>query len=137
MTERGRDLSWSSSHRGTEYRLIITAVVGLCGVGVAGSVVPGVDATVGAVLIAGLAVALGMAVVRRELRIRRRLADVDGTRYASRPSGGASRTRVGPGDDAPVPPAPIRRPARALTVVPISPSASAVASPRTPTGGAA
>jgi hypothetical protein len=137
MTERGRGLSWSTSHRGTEYRLIIAAVVGLSAIGAAGSVVPGLDTTVGADLIAGGAVGVGVAMVRRELRIRRRLADVDGIRYASRPPGGISRTRVGPGDDAPVPPAPIRRPARALTVVPIAPSVSAVGGPRTPTGGAA
>jgi hypothetical protein len=124
--------TWSSSHRGTEYRLIITAVVGLCAAGAAGSVVPGLDTTVCAVLIAGGVVAVGMSVVRRELRIRRRVADVDGTRYASRPSGEISRTRVGPDDDAPVPPAPIRRPALAPTV---PTSVSAVADPRTPTGG--
>jgi hypothetical protein len=134
--ERGRGLSWSSSHRSTEYRLIMTAVIGLCTAGAAGNVVPGLDTAVGAALIAGGAVAVGVAVARRELRIRRRTADIDGTRHAPRPLGGTSQTRVGPGDDAPVPPAPIRRPARALTVVATSPSASAVAGPRTPTGGA-
>lgn len=133
--------SWSSSHHGTEYRLIMTGVLALCAAGAAGSVVPGLDTTVSAVLIGAVLAAVGVAVVRREARIRRRIADTDGLRYWPRTPGGAPETRVGPGDGAPVLPAPTCRPARALTVVPTSsatsPAAPAPSRPSTPSGGAA
>ena len=123
-------MSWSSSHRSTEYRLIMTVVVGLCAAGAAGSVVPGLDTAIGAVLIGAMVVAVGLAVVRRELRIRRRLADLDGTiRPAPRPSDPTPALRPGPADAA--------RPR--LTVVgdrcfPATPLATPVPSPAAPTG---
>lgn len=92
-------MSWSSSHRGTEYLLIMTVVFGLCAAGAAGSVVPSLDTAVGAVLLGGVVVAFGVAVVRRELRIRRRLADLDGTiRPAPRSPDPTPALRPGPGD---------------------------------------
>lgn len=51
---------------------------------------------------------LGVVVLRPE---RARVADTH-TRRAARPPGNAPHTRVGPGDDAPAPPAPSRRPDR-------------------------
>ena len=122
--------SWSSSHRGTEYRLIMTGVLAVCAAGAAGSVVPGLDTAVGAVLIAAVLIAVGVAVLRRKLRIRRRVADLDGLRYWPRSPGGAAQTRVGPGEHASVPLAPTDCPDRALAVVP-------AVSPFTPSGGAA
>lgn len=79
-------MSWSSSHRGAEYRLIMAAVTGLCALAVVASVVPVVEHIAGVVLIAGAVLAVVAAVVRRELRIRRRIADTDGTWHAFRPS---------------------------------------------------
>lgn len=94
-------MSWSSSHRGTEYRLIMAVVIGLCAAGAARSVVHGLDTAVGAVLIGAVVVAVGVAVVRRELRIRRRLADLDGTiRPAPRPPDPTPALRPGPADAA-------------------------------------
>lgn len=138
-------MSWSSSHRGTEYRLIMMVVIGLCAAGAAGSVVPGLDTAIGAVLIGAVVVAVGVAVVRRELRIRRRLADLDGTiRLAPRPPDPTPELRVQPGDAAQVAPAPTR-----LTVVrsrdvpavppstPVLSPAAAAGRPDTFTGGVA
>ena len=92
----------------TEYRLIVAAITGLCATAVVASVVPVVEAVTGAVLIAaGVAAVVGW-VVRRERRIRRRLADVDGTTFWPAPPagvGGAPVPRVGPGVKTPAPPA--------------------------------
>ena len=109
-----RGTSWSSAHRGTEYRLIMASIVGLCAVGAAGSVVPGLDTAIGAVLVAAVLGALAVVAVRRQLRIRRRIADIDGTRPAVRPAAGATEPRVGPGVVTPVSPASITRAAHQL-----------------------
>lgn len=133
-------MSWSSSHRGTEYRLIMTVVVGLCVAGAAGSVVPGLDTAVGAVLIGAVVVAVGVAVVRRELRIRRRLADLDGTiRPAPRPPDPTPALRPAPVAAAPPHLTVIRdrsRPATPITT-PVPSPAAAAGRPDTSTGGVA
>lgn len=139
--DRVRGVSWSSAHRSTEYRLIMTVIVGLCAAGAVGSVVPGLDAAVGAVLGAAALGAVAVVAVRRELRICRRIADTGGTRPAPRPVAGATEPRVGPGDATPVPPAPITRAGHPLNPLPTRlPAASPAASrarPSTPSGGAA
>lgn len=133
----GRTGSWSSSRRGTEYRLIMTAVLTVCAADGAGSVVPGLDTAVGAVVVPAVLVGVGVAVVRREVRIRRRIADTDGLRYWPRPPGAASVSRVGPGEHAPVLPAPTCRAPQALPAA--LPVVSLVGAGRPPvsTGGAA
>jgi len=78
----------------------------------------------GAVLIATVLGSVAVGVLRRELRIRRRIADTDGTLHAPRPPGGATRSRVGPGERTPVPPATTARPGRLLAVVPTDSSIS-------------
>jgi hypothetical protein len=101
----------NSSRQGTEHRLIMAALTGLCALAVVSSIVPIVEHIPGvALILIGLGCA-GCLAIRRELRIRRRIAHIDGPRYAQRP-GGASQSRVGPGDHAPVSSAPTR-----LTVV--------------------
>ena len=97
----------NSSWQGTKHRLIMAALTGLWALAVVSSIVPIVEHIPGvALILIGLGCA-GCLAIRRELRI----ADIDGTRCAQRP-GGASQSRVGPGDHAPVPSAPTR-----LTVV--------------------
>lgn len=102
MTEQGwaaaggRGMGWSAGRRDTEYRLIMTAVKWLCTAGAASNIVPGIDTVIGAVLVAGVLVAVGVAVVRRELQIRRSARRRRWHPYASRPPRGISRTRVGP-----------------------------------------
>lgn len=131
--DRGR--SWSSSHRGTEYRLIMTVIVGLCAAGAGGSVIPGLDAAVGAVLVAAALGAVAVVITRRELRIRGRIADTFGARPVPRPASGATEQRVGPGVVIPVPPAstaqahPLQR---VLAHVPLAPPAATRARPSTP-----
>ncbi|MCW2899254.1 MAG: hypothetical protein JWO67_1519 [Streptosporangiaceae bacterium] len=134
-------MSRSPSHLGVEYRLIMTTVVGLCLAGAAGSVVPGLDIVVGAVLIAAAMVACGSWVVRRELRIRRRLADTDGTLHlAPRRPAQVPAPRVGLGDRAPVSPAPTRLRVVAGPTAHATPASSPTAADRRlgpPTGGVA
>lgn len=119
----------------------MAGALGVCAAAVAGSVVPGLDLAVGVVLVAAALAAVGVAVLRRERRIRARIADTDGARYWPHTSGGPAQTRVGPGEHAPAPPAPTGPPARALAVVPADPTSSpagpVAGRPCTPSGGAA
>ncbi|GEC22881.1 hypothetical protein PHY01_51640 [Pseudonocardia hydrocarbonoxydans] len=78
---------------GTAYRLIMAAAAILCGVAAAAGIWPAVDRVVSAVVVGvfvGVAVAGCVAVVRRELRIRRRLAAIQPLGATDRP-----RQRVG------------------------------------------
>jgi hypothetical protein len=59
----------------TDYRLTITGVLTACAVGALGAVWPALHWIVPAVLAAIVAGAVLIAAIRRELRIRRRLAD--------------------------------------------------------------
>lgn len=72
---------------------------------------PKIEHVIGAAPLATglLSLAVAVAVVQRERRICARSADPH-TRTAARPPAGAPSTRVGPGDQAPVPSAPTRRP---------------------------
>jgi hypothetical protein len=66
-------------HRRVEYRLIMAGVCVLCAVGAVSAVVPAVEHALTVVLAVAAAVAvvaLCVAAVRRELRIRRRLAAI-------------------------------------------------------------
>lgn len=89
--------------RPTDHCLAIAAASVLCGLAVVSSIAPAVEHVTGAVLVVAAAGWLAIAVVRRELRIRARLAD-PGTRPA--PARRAPGLRAGPGDRAPVTPAP-------------------------------
>jgi hypothetical protein len=59
----------------TDYRLIRTAVIALCALGALASVWPVLDLIVPAVLAVAGATAWVVSAIRRELQIRRRLAD--------------------------------------------------------------
>lgn len=138
---RARGASWSSGHRGAEYRLIMIVVIGLCAAGAAGVVVPGLDTAIGAVLAAAAFGAVAVVAVRRELRIRRRIADTDGTLRLRRPAAGVTELRVGPGDATPDPLASTARADHPLHPVPghlaaVSPAATH-ARLFTPSGGVA
>lgn len=77
----------------TEYRLIMAAIAILCGVAAASGIWPAVERVVSAVVVGvlfGVAVAGFVAMVRRELRIRRRLAAIQPLGVTARP-----RQRVG------------------------------------------
>lgn len=88
--------------RSSDYRVLIAMATGGCVLAAVSAVVAVVEHVVGvAVIVTGLGW-LAVAVLRRELRIRRRLADVAGTRPVP------PRPRVGPGEHAPAPPAPVR-----------------------------
>lgn len=69
MNRRGPDDS-------SEYPLLMTAVCVVCVLGFVSSVVPLVEHIVGGALIVGAALWGAVIVLRRELRIRRRLADL-------------------------------------------------------------
>lgn len=72
-------------------RLLMTAIGMVCGLGCASSLWPPLDAVLVTVTVMGGAATVGTALVRRELRIRRRVCDVDGLRFAVRatPSAGS------------------------------------------------
>lgn len=69
-------------NRGSDYRVLMAMATGACVLGAVSAVVVVVEDLVGVVLIAAGADWLAVAVLHRERRIRRRLADVDGTRPA-------------------------------------------------------
>lgn len=88
--------------RSSDYRVLIAMATGACVLAAVSAVIAVVEHIVGvALIVAGLGW-LAVAVLRRELRIRRRLADVAGTRPMP------PRPRAGPGEHAPAPPAPTR-----------------------------
>ncbi len=94
---------------GIEYQALLAVVAGITTVGITAAVAGIADHVAAAVLIAAGLAWLAVTVLRRELRIRARLADPR-TRPAPRPPGEVPHTRVGPGDDTRVPPAPNRQP---------------------------
>jgi len=58
-----------------EFGALVAAIGTVCAVAAVAALVPGVEHVLGAALLAAVVMALGVWVVRRELRIRRRLAD--------------------------------------------------------------
>lgn len=96
--------------RGSEYRALMGAVGAIVTVGGVSSVAGIADHVAAAGLVAAGLVWLAVAVLRRERRIRARLADPR-ILPAPRRAVEVSELRVGPGDSPPVPPAPTRRPA--------------------------
>lgn len=93
--------SWGM-HRSTDYRVLMAIATGMCLLAATSAVFVIVEHLVGITLVALGVGWLVVAVLRRELRIRRRLADVAGTRPAP------PRLRAGPGERSPVSPAPTR-----------------------------
>jgi Flp pilus assembly protein TadB len=67
-----------------EYRLIMAAITMVCGVAVLSGVFPVLEHIVGGALVAVLLGTVAVRVVRRERRIRRRLADTSHTRVLQR-----------------------------------------------------
>lgn len=65
-------------------RLLMNAIGVVCGLGCASSLWPPLDGVLVTVTVVGGAATAGKALVRRELRIRRRLCDVDGLEFAVR-----------------------------------------------------
>jgi hypothetical protein len=66
-------------NRTSEYRLLLAGVVACCSAAATGAVVPAVERALDATALVALALAAGwiaVAAVRRELRIRRRLAAI-------------------------------------------------------------
>jgi hypothetical protein len=88
-----------------EYWALLTVVAVIGAVGVVSSVAGIADRIAVAVLMVAGLVWLAVVVLRREWRIRARLADPR-TQPAPRSPGQVPHARVGPGDRAPVPPAP-------------------------------
>jgi len=58
-----------------EFGALVAGIGTVCAVAAVAALVPGVEHVLGAALLAAVVMALGVWVVRRELRIRRRLAD--------------------------------------------------------------
>jgi hypothetical protein len=96
-------------NRSSDYRVLMVAIVTVCSAAAVSSVVPVVEHLVGAGLLAAGLLWLVIAVVRRERRIRARLADPR-IRPAARPPAEVPRSRVGPGDPTPDPTAPTTHP---------------------------
>lgn len=92
-----------------EVRALLAAVTVITTVGVGAGVTGIADHVAVAVLIAAGLGWLAVVAARRERRICSRLADPR-TRPAPRRPGEVTHARVGPGDAAPVPPAPTHRP---------------------------
>ena len=69
-------------------RLLMNAIGVVGGLGCASSLWPALDGVLVTVTAVGGAATAGTALVRRELRIRRRLCDVDGLRFAVRATPG-------------------------------------------------
>lgn len=70
---------------------LLTSVIGVvCALGCACSSWPSLDGVLVTVTVAGGAATAGTALVRRELRIRRRVCDVAGLRYAHRTTPGSA-----------------------------------------------
>ncbi|WP_219417708.1 hypothetical protein [Pseudonocardia nigra] len=84
----------------------MSSIVAVCAAAAVSSVVPAVEHIVGAALLAAGLGWLVLTTVRRERRIRARLADPR-THRAPRSGVGAPRSRMGPGEHTPVSPAPI------------------------------
>ncbi|MDN5918946.1 MAG: hypothetical protein L0I76_28260 [Pseudonocardia sp.] len=63
-------------------RLLMNAIGVVCALGCACSIWSSLDGVLVTVTVVGGAATAGTALVRRELRIRRRVCDVDGLRYA-------------------------------------------------------
>lgn len=89
-------------------------------VGVVAAVAGVADHIAAAVLIAAGLAWLAVMALRRERRIRARLADPR-TRPAPRPPGEVPHARVGPGGRAPVPPAPTHHPGATAGAAPAAP----------------
>lgn len=72
-------------------RLLMNAIGVVCALGCASSLWPSLDGVLVTVTVVGGAATAGTVLVRRELRIRRRVCDVDGLRFAVRatPSAGS------------------------------------------------
>lgn len=72
-------------------QLLMTTIGMVCGLGCVSSLWPSLGAALVTVTVVGGAATAGAALVRRELRIRRRVCDVDGLRFAVRaaPSAGS------------------------------------------------
>jgi len=71
-------------------RLLMNAIGVVCGLGCASSLWPPLDGVLATLTVVGGAATAGTALVRRELRIRRRLCDVDGLRFAVRAMPGSA-----------------------------------------------
>lgn len=93
---------------GIEYRALLGVVAGIATVGAAAAVAGIADHVAAAALVAAGLCWIAAAGLRRERRIRARLADPR-TPPDLAPRGEVPHTRVGPGDHAQVPPAPTRR----------------------------
>jgi len=97
---RGRPMNRSTGDRhdrrhGAEYQALMTAVGALGALAVVSSVIPVVEHITGAVLVAAGLLWLAVALLRRELRIRARLADPR-TRPARSTTPGETRAAHGP-----------------------------------------
>ena len=90
---------WGPTHS-SDYPRLMAAVVVVCATGAGSAIWPAVEHVIDAAVIGVPLVAGVVWVVRREARIRRRLAD-----SAGYPVSGSDR-RVGPGEQPPAPPAP-------------------------------
>lgn len=93
-----------------EFRVLLGVVAAIGAVGTASGLAGITDHTAAASLAAAALGWLAALVMRRELRIRARLADPH-TRPAPDPFAGAPCSRVVPGEHTPAPPAPTHQPA--------------------------
>ncbi len=113
-------------NRSGEFQALMAAVGGVCVLAALSSVVPVVEHLLGGALLLGAALWSVLAVLRRELRIRRRLTEPGTGRPSPGPGAGTPRPWAGPGDCTPVPYAPTAP----------SPSRADSGRPDRPTGGA-
>lgn len=115
-------------NRSSEYRALMAVAIGGCALAALSSVAPVVEHIVGGALLGGGALWAVVAVLRRERRIRARLADPGHPHDPATPGPGTTGPVLwaGPGDQTPAPPTPTE-------LIPFTPGARR---PAAPTGGA-